>query len=80
MIVNQILYGTQKITTKIVSIALTSMGRGSYLKLDILDKVQNIATTGKVYRWDDHLTDIIKNICVNFQEEGSQILFPSLII
>ena len=53
--------------------ALTSMGRGSDLKLDMLDEVQNMAKTGKLYRWVDHLAKIIKHIYVKCQEEGAQI-------
>ena len=48
MIVNQILYATPIITTKIFSMALTSTGIGFDLKLDMLDIVQNVATTEKL--------------------------------
>ena len=52
---------------------LTSMGRGCDLKFNMLKEVQDFATTGKLYLWVDHLVEIIKHICVKFQEEGAQI-------
>ena len=50
MIVSQIIYGTPKLDEKIISMDLTSIGRGSNLKLDMLDAMQNVSTKGKLYR------------------------------
>ena len=72
LIVNQIIYGTWKITAKIVSMDLTSTRRGSDLKLNMLDAVQNVVTTGKLYYWAEHLIETIKHICIKFQKEGTQ--------
>ena len=38
-------------------------GRGSDLKLDMLEVVNTIATNGKIYRWAEYVADMIKTIC-----------------
>ena len=59
---------------------LIMAGRGSYLKLDMLEAVDTIATNGKVYRWAEYVADMIKNICEKCQETRGIIRFPSLIL
>ena len=46
MIINQIIYGKPKLDAKIISMALTSTGRGSDLKLNMLEEVQNMSKKG----------------------------------
>ena len=65
---------------KIIAITLTLAGRGSDLKLDMLEAVDTIATNGKIQRWDEYVTHMIKTICEIFQETGGIIRFPSLIL
>ena len=48
---------------KIIAIGLTPTGRGSDLKLDMLEVVDIIAEIRKVYRWDQYVADMLKNIC-----------------
>ena len=55
-------------------------GHGRDLKLDMLEAVDTIATNGKVYRWAEYVSNMIKNICEKFQETGGIIKFPSLIV
>ena len=45
MIVSRIIHSMPKIAAKIISVALTSMGRGSDLKLDMLEAIQNVSNT-----------------------------------
>ena len=49
---------TPQIVTKIIAMTLTMAGRGSDLKLDMLEVVYTIATNGKVYRWAKYVTDV----------------------
>ena len=46
----------------------------------MLEAVDTIANTGKVYRWDEYVTDMLKGICEKCQESGGIIRFLSLII
>ena len=65
---------------KIIAITLTLAGRGSDLKLDMLEAVDTIATNGKIYKWDEYIVDTVKTICERCQETGGIIRFPSLIL
>ena len=65
---------------KIIATALTPTSRGSDLKLDMLEAVDNIAHTGKIYRWAEYVTDMLKGICKKCQESGGIIRFPSLML
>ena len=65
---------------KIIATGLTPTGRGSDLKLDMLEVVDTIADTEKIYRWAEYVADMLKGICEKFQESGGIIRFPSLII
>ena len=56
------------------------VGRESDLKLDMLEAVDTIATNGKIYRWAEYVTDMVKTICERCQETGGIIRFPSLIL
>ena len=69
-----------QIVAKIIANALTPTGRGSDLKLDMLEAVDTIATNGKIYRWVEYVTEMIKTICEKCQEMGGIIRFPSLIL
>ena len=44
-----------------------------YIDLTIVD-------TGKIYRWAEHVIDMLKGICEKCQESGRIIRFPSLMI
>ena len=78
--IGQIATLTPQIVAKIIAITLTLAGRSSDLKLEMLEAVDIIATDGRIYRWGDYVTDMIKTICERCQEMGGIIKFPSLIL
>ena len=78
--ISEIQARTPQIVAKIIATTLTLTGRGSNLKLDMLEAVDTIADTGKIYRWDGYVTDMLKGICEKCQESGGIIRFPSLMI
>ena len=53
---------TPQIVAKIIAITLTMAGRGSDLKLDMLEVVDTIASNGKIYRWAEYVIEMIKTI------------------
>ena len=65
---------------KIIATGITLTGRGSDLKLDMLEAVDTIADTGKIYRWAEYVVDMLKGICEKCQESGGIIRFPSLML
>ena len=69
-----------QIMAKIIAMGLTPIGRGSDLKLDMLEVVDMTAETGKVYRWAQYVVDMLKAICEKSQESSGIIRFSSLII
>ena len=78
--ISQIQSQTPQIVAKIIAMGLTPIGRGSDLKLDMLEAVDTIADTGKIYRWEEYVTNMLQGICEKCQESGGIIRFPSLII
>ena len=66
--IRQIANRTPQIVAKIIAITLTLAGRGSDLKLEMLEVVDKIVTDGRIYRWGDYVTDMIKTICERCQE------------
>ena len=78
--ISQITTQTPQIVAKIIAITLTLAGQGSDLKLDMLEAVDTIVTDGKIYRWAEYVTDMVKTICERCQEIGGIIKFPSLIL
>ena len=80
LMISQIQAWTPQIVVKIIAMGLTPTGRGSDLKLDMLEAVDTITNTGKIYRWAEYVTDMLKGICEKCQELGGIIRFPSLII
>ena len=78
--ISQIQAQTPQIVAKIIATRLTSTGRGSDLKLDMLEALDTIANTRKIYRWVEYVTNMLKGICEKFQESGGITRFPSLII
>ena len=66
LMISQIQARTPQIVAKIIATGLTPTGRGSDLKLDMLEAVDTIADTGKIYRWDEYVTDMLKGICEKF--------------
>ena len=69
-----------QIMAKIIATALTPTSQGSNLKLDMLEAVDTIADTGKIYRWATYVVDMLKGICEKCQESGGIIRFPSLML
>ena len=65
---------------KIIATALTPIGRGNDLKLDMLEAVDTISDTGKIYRWAKYVANMLKGICEKCQELGGIIRFPSLML
>ena len=80
IMISQIQSRTPQIVAKIIATALTPIGQGSDLKLDMLEVVDTIANIGKIYRCAERVIDMLKGICENCQESGGIIRFPSLII
>ena len=80
LMINQITHRTPQIVAKIIAITLTMAGRGSDLKLDMLEAVDTIVTNGKIYRLTEYIAAMIKTICERCQEMGGIIRFPSLIL
>ena len=80
LIVSQIKSSTPKVVAKIVSASLTIAGQGCDLKLDMLEVVDCIVGSRKVYCWAQYMADILKSICVKCQESSAIIRFPSLLI
>ena len=80
LMISQIQARTPQIVAKIIATALTPIGRGSDLKLDMLEVVDTIAHMGNIYRWAEYVTDMLKGICEKCQESGGIIRFTSLII
>ena len=78
--ISQIKSQTPQIISKIIATGLTPIGRGSDLKLDMLEVVDTIAETRKVYRWAQYVAEMLKSICEKFQESAEIIRFPSLIL
>ena len=78
--VSQITARMPQIVAKIIAITLTLASRGSDLKLDMLEVVHTIATNGKIYRWDEYVSDMVKTIYKRCQKTGGIIRFPSLIL
>ena len=78
--IGHITHRTPQIVAKLIAITLTMVGRGSDLKLNMLEAVDTIATNGKIYRWAEYVAERIKTICEKFQETGGIIKFPSLIL
>ena len=54
---------TPQIVAKIIATWIIPTGQGSDLKLDILEAVDMMAKTRKVYRWAQYVTDMLKTIC-----------------
>ena len=63
LMISQITTRTPQIVAKIIAITLTLPGRGSDLKLEMLEAVDTIATDGRLYRWGDYVVDMIKIVC-----------------
>ena len=61
--ISHIIARTPQIVAKIIAITLTMAGRGSDLKLDMLEALDTIATNGKIYRWAKYVVEMIKTIC-----------------
>ena len=80
LMIGHITHRMPQIVAKIIAITLTMAGRGSDLKLDMLEAVDTIATNENIYKWAEYVTDMIKNICEKCQETGGIIRFPSLIL
>ena len=50
------------------------------MKLEMLEAVDIIADSGKIYHWAQYVVDMLKTICEKYQELDGIIRFPSLII
>ena len=63
LMISQITARMPQIVAKIISITLTLVGQGNDLKLDMLEAVNTIVTNGKIYRWVEYVTNMVKTIC-----------------
>ena len=61
--ISQITTWMPQIVAKIIAITLTLAGWGNDLKLEMLEAVDTIAIDGRLYRWGDYVTDMVKTIC-----------------
>ena len=77
---SQITARTPQIVAQIISITLIMASQGNDLKLDMLEAVDTIATNGKIYRWAEYVTDMVKTIYERCQEIGGIIRFPPIIL
>ena len=80
LMISQITTRTPQIMAKIIVVTLTLSGRGSDLKLEMLEAVHTISIDGRIYRWGDYIVDMVKTICLRCQEMGGIIKFPFLIL
>ena len=78
--ISQIQARTPQIVAKTIAIGLTPIGQGSDLKIDMLEAMDTISDTGKIYRWAEYVADMLKGICEKCQDSGGIIRFPSLMI
>ena len=62
LMIRQIQARTPQIVAKVIATGLTPTGRGSDLKLDMLEAMDTIVDTGKIYRWDEYVDDMLKGI------------------
>ena len=76
----QIQTWTPQIVAKIIATGLTPIGRGSDLNLDMLEAVDTIEKTRKVYRWAQYVAGMLKSICEKCKELPGIIRFPYLIL
>ena len=64
--ISQIQARMPQIMAKIIATGLTPTGGGSDLKLDMLEVVDTIANTGKVYRRAQYVADMLKTFYEKF--------------
>ena len=76
LMISQIQARTPQIVAKIIATGLTPTGQGSDLKLDMLEVVDTIEETWKVYRWAHYVINMLKTICEKCQESSKIIRFP----
>ena len=63
LMISQIQARTPQIVAKIIATGLTPTGRGRDLKMNMLEVVDTIAEIGKIYRWAQYVTDMLKTVC-----------------
>ena len=80
LIIGQIKSTTPKMVAMNVFIGLTIIGQGCDLKLEMLEEVDCIANSGKLYHWAQYVANMLKSIHEKCQETGAIIRFSSLII
>ena len=78
--ISQIQARTSQIVAEIIATGLTPTGRVSDMKLEMLEAVDTITDSGKIYRWAQYVANMLKSICEKWQESAGIIRFPSLII
>ena len=64
----------------IIAICLTNVGRPSNVKKEVLPTIVEIAKNGMKYNWSKHVVDLLLENIKNYQENGANIRFPSLLI
>ena len=80
LMISEIQARTPQIVAKIIAMGITPIGRGSDLKLDMLEAMDTIVDTGKIYNLVEYVADMLKGICEKCQESRVIIRFSSLII
>ena len=78
--ISQIQAQTPQIVAKMIATRLTPTVLVSDLKLEILEAIDTITDTRKIYHWAHYVADMLKTICEKCQESAGIIMFPSLII
>jgi hypothetical protein len=70
----------EKWTCVIVSLCFTITSWASDVELIMLEPIGWILQNGEMFNWEENLASIIKRNCREFQEQGWEIRFPSLLI
>ena len=60
--ISQIQSRTPQIVSKIIATWLTPTDRMSDLKLEMLEAIDTIEYSGKIYRWAQYVADMLKTI------------------
>ena len=58
---------TPQIVAKIIATGLNPTGRGSDLKLDMLEAVDIIENIGNIYHWAQHVANMLNTVCEKCQ-------------
>jgi len=78
--ISQVRHDSVKWALTIIVVCLTNAGRSSSVKREVLPAVVQIAENNTVYNWAKHVVDLLVENIKNYQDNGANIRFPSLLI